>query len=111
MTTTLTLRRTLLSLFVVVAALLSLGAGHALAAQRPSVAHRTTAVHHRVVAYADGSLTVARHGMGKRPVARACVTPVVGANLLHKTPVAYADGLLTVACRHQHRRRILAHVA
>jgi hypothetical protein len=96
-------------------ALLFAGAGQAAAAQRSTATHRTVTVHHGAVAYADGSLTVARHSARKRsvPVAHADVrTVVVVAKVVaKKTPVAYADGLLTVARHHHQRRRILAHAA
>jgi hypothetical protein len=51
----------LLCLMIAFTALLFVGAGQALAAQRPSVSHRTTAVHHRVMASADGPLTHRQH--------------------------------------------------
>ena len=51
----------LLCLLIAATALLLVGAGQALAAQRPSVSHGTTAVHHRVVASADGPLTHRQH--------------------------------------------------
>jgi hypothetical protein len=109
MTATLAPRRMLLCLMIAFTALLFVGAGQAFASQRPSVSHRTTAVHHRVVAFADGPLAVASHGARKRPLAHANVrSMVVGA---HGQPVAYADGVLTHARRHHHRRRLLAHAA
>ncbi len=111
MTTALAPRRMLLWCLIALGGLLFAGAGHAAAAQRSTTPHRTVAVHHRAVAYADGPLTVARHSRRKRPVpvAHADVrTAVVAAK---KTPVAYADGLLTVARHHHQRRRILAHAA
>ena len=112
MTTALAPRRMLLWCLIALGGLLFAGAGHAAAAQQSTAPHRTVAVHHRAVAYADGSLTVARHSRRKRPVAHACARPApVVANLAHKTPFAYADGLLTVARHHHQRRRILAHAA
>jgi hypothetical protein len=102
----------LLWCLIALGALLFAGAGHAMAAQRSTAPHRTVAVHHHAVAYADGPLTVARHSQRKRTVAHACARPVVVvANVARKTPVAYADGLLTVARHHQQHRRILAHAA
>jgi hypothetical protein len=101
----------LLWCLIALGALLFAGAGHAMAAQRSTAPHRTVAVHHHAVAYADGPLTVARHSRRKRsaPVAHACArSAVVVANVARKAPVAYADGLLTVARHHQHHRRILA---
>jgi len=63
-----------------------------------------------VVAYADGSLTVARAHRRVRPVRVAHpevrVAVVVTKVVAKKTPVAYADGLLTVARHHARRRRI-----
>jgi hypothetical protein len=108
MTTALAPRRMLLSFLVAAAALLFVGAGHALAAQRPSVAHRATTVHHHPVAYADGTLTLARQHAAKRPVGRTNVCTMMVAT---REPVAYADGLLTHPRRHHQRRRILAHTA
>jgi hypothetical protein len=109
MTTALAPRRMLLCLLIAVTALLFVGAGQALAAQRPSVSHRTTAVHHRAVAYADGTLTVARHSSRKRPLAHANLRSMV---VVHRKPVAYADGVLTHAHpRHHQHRRFLAHAA
>jgi membrane-bound inhibitor of C-type lysozyme len=103
----------LLICLIVLGALLFVGAGHAAAAQRSTAPHRTVAVHHRAVAYADGQLTVARHNQRERTVvAHTCTHPVVVvANVAQKTPVAYADGLLTVARHHKQHRRILAHAA
>jgi hypothetical protein len=109
MTTALAPRRMLLWCLIALGALLFPGAGHAAAAQRSTASHRTVAVHHGAVAYADGPLTVARHSRRKRPVAHACVRPSVV--VASRTPVAYADGPLTVARHHHHRRRILAHAA
>ena len=109
MTTALAPRRMLISLLIAVTALLFVGAGQALAAQRPSVSHRTTAVHRRAVAYADGTLNVGRHGARKRPLAHATVRSMMVVAQRH--PVAYADGLLTHALRHHHHRRFLAHAA
>jgi hypothetical protein len=115
MTTALAPRRTLLWSLIALGALLFVGAGHAAAAQRSTAPHRTVAVHHRAVAYADGSLTVARHSPRSRsvPVAHANVRTamVVAEVVAEKTPVAYADGGLTVARHHKHHRRILAHAA
>jgi hypothetical protein len=103
-------RRTLLCLLIAVTALLIVGAGQALAAQRPSVSHRITAVHHRAVAYADGTLTVARHGARKqRPLAHATLHSTVV--VAHRGPLAYANGVLTHSRRHHHHRRFLAHTA
>jgi hypothetical protein len=99
----------LLWCLIALAGLLFAGAGHAAAAQRSTAPHRTVAVHHRAVAYADGSLTVSRHSRRGRPVAHACVRSAVV--VAHRTPVAYADGLLTVARHHHQHRRILAHAA
>jgi hypothetical protein len=104
MTTALAPRRMLLWCLIAVGALLFAGAGQAVAAQHSTVAHRTVAVHHHAVAYADGSLTVARqaHTRTRRPVAHACLrtSVVVG----HGRPVAYSDGLLTHGRRQHHRR-------
>jgi hypothetical protein len=113
MTTAFAPRRMLLICLVVLGGLLFAGAGHAAAAQRSTAPHRTVAVQHRAVAYADGPLTVARHSQRKRTVvAHTCAHPaVVVANVAHTTPVAYADGLLTVARHHKQHRRILAHTA
>jgi hypothetical protein len=110
MSTALSPRKLLLCL-IAAGALMFAGVGHAAAAQRSTAPHQAVAVHHRVIAYADGSLTVARHSRRVRsvPVAHADVrTAVVVAK---KKPVAYADGLLTVARHHARRRRILAHTA
>jgi hypothetical protein len=108
MTATLAPRRMVLCLMIAFA-LLFVGAGQALASQRPSVSHRTTAVHHRVVAFADGPLTMASHSARKRTLAHANIrSMVVGAQ---RQPVAYADGVLTHARRHQHHRRFFAHAA
>jgi hypothetical protein len=98
----------LLGLVIAVTALLFVGAGQALAAQRPSVSHRTTAVHHRAVAYADGTLTVVRHHARKRAMAHANLRSMV---VVHRNPVAYADGVLTHAHPRRHHRRFLAHAA
>jgi hypothetical protein len=89
MTTALAPRRMLLSFLLAAAVLLAVGAGHALAAQRPAVAHRTTAVPNRALAYAN-----------------AC-SPMLAVS----QPVAYADGLLTPARRHHRRRRVLVHAS
>jgi putative copper export protein len=114
MTTAIAPRRMLLWCLIALGVLFA-GAGHAAAAQRSTAPHRTVAVHHRAVAYADGPLTVARRHRRVRsvPVAHADVrTAVVVAKVTaKKTPVAYADGLLTVARHHHQRRRILAHTA
>jgi hypothetical protein len=102
MTAALTFRRMLIWCLLA-AALLFAGAGHASAAQVSRVAHRT-AVHHRPVAYADGSLTLAGHSRRRVPVARLRVrTASVTATT---RPLAYADGLLTGA-RHRRRSRHL----
>jgi hypothetical protein len=105
----------LLWCLIALGALLFAGAGHAVAAQRSTAPHRTAAVHHGAVAYADGPLTVARHGRRVRSVpvahANARTAVVVAKVVAKKTPVAYADGLLTVARHHHQRRRILAHAA
>ena len=115
MTTALTPRRMLLWTLLALGALLLAGAGHAAAAQRSTAPHRTVAVHHRAVAYADGSLTVARHSQRRRavPVAHANLRTavVVAKRVTTRSPVAYADGLLTVARHHKQHRRILAHTA
>jgi putative copper export protein len=115
MTTALAPRTMLLWCLIAAGALMFAGVGHAAAAQRSTAPHRVVAVHHRAIAYADGSLTVARHSRRKRsvPLAHADVrTAVVVAKVAaQKKPVAYADGLLTVARHHARRRRILAHTA
>jgi hypothetical protein len=101
----------LLWLLVAAAALLLAGGGHASAAQRSPVAHRAGAVHGHAVAYADGSLTVARrHAQRRHPVAHARVRTLGVSGTRH--PVAYADGKLT-APRHSPplRRRILTRAA
>jgi hypothetical protein len=102
MTTALAPRRMLLWCLIAVGALLFAGAGQAVAAQHSTVAHRTVAVHRHAVAYADGSLTVARHNRTRRPVAHACLRPA--AVVAHSRQVAYADGLLTHGRRQHHRR-------
>lgn len=101
----------LLGCLIALGALVFAGVGHAAAARRSTAPHRAVAVHHRAVAYADGSLTVARRSPHTRlvPVAHANVrTAMVVAA---KTPAAYADGVLTVARHHHQRRQILAHAA
>jgi hypothetical protein len=109
MTATLAPRRMLLCLMIAFTALLFVGAGQALASQRPAVSHRTPAVHHRVVAFADGPLTIASHSARKRSLAHADVRALVVE--AHGRPVAYADGLLTRARGHRQHRRFLAHAA
>ena len=115
MTTALAPRTMLLWCLIAAGALLFAGAGHAAAAQRSTAPHQAVAVHHRVIAYADGSLTVARHSRRKRSVplahADARTAVVVAKVVAKKTPVAYADGPLTLARHHARRRRILAHTA
>jgi hypothetical protein len=115
MTTALAPRKMLLWCLIAAGALMFAGVGHAAAAQRSTAPHRVVAVHHQAVAYADGSLTVARHSRRKRsvPLAHADVRAavVVARVAAQKKPVAYADGLLTVARHHARRRRILAHTA
>jgi hypothetical protein len=115
MTTALAPRKMLLWCLIAAGALMFAGAGHAAAAQRTTAPHRVVAVHHRVIAYADGPLTVARHSRRKRSVPRAHAdvrTAVVVAKVVApKKPVAYADGSLTVARHHARRRRTLAHKA
>jgi hypothetical protein len=105
----------LLWCLIALGALLFAGAGHAAAAQRSTASHPAVAVHHHAVAYADGSLTVARHSRRTRsvPVAHADARTAVAVVkvVAKKTPVAYADGHLTVARHHHQRRRILAHTA
>jgi hypothetical protein len=110
MATTLVPRRMLLWLLIAVTALLFAGAGQALAAPCSVVPQSTTAVDHGPVAYADGTLTVARHGARKtrstHPTFRSTVVVADG------HPMAYADGLLrTHVLRERHQRRFLTRTA
>jgi hypothetical protein len=109
MSTALAPRKLLLCL-IAAGALMFAGVGHAAAAQRSTAPHQAVAVHHQAVAYADGSLTVARHSHRVRSVAVAHADVSTAAVIAKKKPVAYADGLLTVR-HHARRRRILAHTA
>jgi hypothetical protein len=97
------LRPTMLLALVVTALTLFATAGQAAAAQRPHARlHRTTAAHPRgvakrhPVAYADGTLTIARQSH-RRVLAHADTAIARG-------PVAYADGTLTAARRQHHSR-------
>jgi hypothetical protein len=110
MTTALAPRKLFLWCLIAAGALMFAGVGHAAAAQRATAPHAAVTVHHHVIAYADGSLTVARHSRRVRTVrvAHADMRTAVVAN---KKPVAYADGLLTVARHHARHRRILTHTA
>jgi hypothetical protein len=104
MATAVTPRRMLLWCLIAASALLFAGVGQASAAQRSPAPHRTMAVHHRALAYADGPLTVARHSRRRVPVAHAAVRPSIA--VAHNGPVAYADGILTGTHRRHHHRRL-----
>ncbi len=111
MTITLMPRRMLLWLLIAVTALLFAGAGQALAAAPCSVVPQgTTAVDHGPVAYADGTLTVGRHGARRPRSTHKNVRSMMVTG--HGHPIAYADGLLmTHVLRERHQRRLLTHTA
>jgi hypothetical protein len=111
MSTALAPRKLLLWCLIAAGALMFAGVGHAAAAQRSTTPHGAVTVHHRAVAYADGSLTVARHSHRVRSVRLAHADVRTAMVVAKKKPVAYADGLLTVARHHARRRRILTHTA